>query len=343
MTHAQYWRAEYDPERDAYVVLEYGDNEGEPALEYRFLCIEDDEEEALLGGLEKWYLDEDGFRCGELHIFGEYDDEAAFEAAAVTLREEARQRAEGDNLDAFLAIIDVVKAWGIKSGCMDESVLDEEGLFELGPEDAYSLREMDDEVRLHNHVERPNDECWRLHVAPVQDETGNPLGWGVFALLYPNLTSAADAAAIAAATTAQVLDLSHCRSELDARMEAHYLTLYMREGDRLTDPELAFVDDSMILEWMSIGAHEADEVERDWATLEGKALRAFPDGTQPIIRTSAAWRPLKDRLEAFFAEYPTSPGMDDQFRAHMLLLMGLDEPFAPDSPWAQVELDTSDD
>ncbi len=39
---------------------------------------------------------------------------------------------------------------------------DLEGLFQDGPEDAYSLRDGEDHPRLHDHVEC-EDECWYLH------------------------------------------------------------------------------------------------------------------------------------------------------------------------------------
>lgn len=50
----------------------------------------------------------------------------------------------------------------------DESIFDFEGLFELGSEDAYSQRSYVPE-RLYDHVERTQDECWRLQVVCVVD------------------------------------------------------------------------------------------------------------------------------------------------------------------------------
>src|SRR5664279_964277 len=159
MTDAWYLRALYDKSSGAYISTGARWVEGEPSLEYRFTLIEsEDESVAWQGGLEKYWLEEDDHPCGEVIVFAEYDNEAAFDAEVAQIQQEAKERSLRENIDEFLAVTDIVKQRTILLGYEEEDLEDMEGLFEDGPEDAYSLRDWDDRPRLHHHVECA-DEC----------------------------------------------------------------------------------------------------------------------------------------------------------------------------------------
>ncbi len=83
---------------------------GEPVIEYRFSFLEEDDIGENVGGIEKWWIEDgDTLAIGEFHVFGEYVDEAEFKQDVQRILAEAKQHAEEENLDAFLAVIDIVK------------------------------------------------------------------------------------------------------------------------------------------------------------------------------------------------------------------------------------------
>ena len=194
MLDRHFWRAVFDIQRDAFLVEQAGWVDGEPRIEYRVTYFSADEEPEIvhLGGIDKWWLNEDGFAEGEFFAFGKYSDQHAFADAVAGILQQAAQRQQDENLDFFLAVTDIVKELAVEAELEDDSLFDFEGLFEMGSEDAYSQRACVSE-RLHDHIERTKDECWRLYVAQVIDPRQKPLGWSLCVILYPSLTSAATA------------------------------------------------------------------------------------------------------------------------------------------------------
>ena len=210
MLDRNYWRALYDEERDSFVVEQAGRVGDEPQIEYRFTYFSEDEDPDIagLGGIDKRWLNEDGFAEVEYFAFDKYPDQKTFDDAIVSILQGAGQRQQDENLDFFLAVIDIVKEQAVEAELYDESLFDFEGLFELGSEDAYSQRPYQPD-RLHDHVERTKDECWRLHVARVINPQRKPLGWSLCVMFYPTLSSEASADEIEAVETAEVLELNH--------------------------------------------------------------------------------------------------------------------------------------
>ena len=95
MTDAWYLRALYDKSSGAYISTGARWVEGEPSLEYWFTLIEsEDESVAWQGGLEKYWLEEDDHPCGEVIVFAEYDNEAAFDADVAQIQQEAKERSQ---------------------------------------------------------------------------------------------------------------------------------------------------------------------------------------------------------------------------------------------------------
>ena len=239
------WRATYDQERGAFVVEQAGWVEGEPQIEYRFTYFsgEENEDIACQGGIDKLWLNDDGFVEGEFFAFGKYPDQVAFDAAIEHILREAEQRTQDDNLDFFLAVIDIVKEQAVEAELEDESLFDFEGLFELGSEDAYSQHAYVSD-RLHDHVERTKDECWRLQVARVVNPQQKLLGWSLCVIFYPALMSQASMDQIDAAEEAHILELSHFHTYNEAIIAINGTLAFMLEDGRIEEPEYAFMDDS---------------------------------------------------------------------------------------------------
>lgn len=319
MREKRLWRATYDAERDSWVVEDAGFVEGEPVLEYRFSFLEDDEVGENVGGIEKWWIDDgDTLATGEFHVFGEYVDEAEFKLDVQCILAEAKQHAEEENLDAFLAVIDIVKNRIYEMDEDDESILFGEGLFEDGIEDAYSWREDLDDDRLHDHVERPDEECWHLHVGLIADPEGVPLGWGVFAVWYPDLPLDATYEAMQAAERARILDLEHWNEHGDALIRQDGIERFM-ENAREEEPDFAFVNDSQVLEWMSVQCSDEEQTFVEWDVLEGEALRQFLSGVAPTVREREHWHPHPVDLATDFAQaLGIDPHIADQVHAIML-------------------------
>jgi hypothetical protein len=334
MADRRYWRAIYNEERDGFVVERAGWIDDEPVIEYRFTFFDDDDTGEQEGGLMKWWLDEDGVPSGEFYSFGSYPDETAFREEVQHILAEARQRSQEENLDYFLAVIDIVKERAVDAGIEDEGIFSFEGLFETGPEDAYSLRQLSGFERLHDHVERSQDECWRLHVGKAVDPQGEPLGWAVVVLVYPDLTSAASDEEIEAASCAELLDLDHWQEKSAAGLAADMIRRFMFQGSRVEEPEFAYSNDSKIFEFMSVQMSQEGIVMPEWQVLEGDDLHAFVRGDYPLIRERARWHPRRvDIMTEFAAETGIPTHMADQLYTHLLDSLHLTEVFDEHSPW----------
>src|SRR5689334_9366968 len=98
MLDQNYWRASYDAERDAFVVEQAGWIDSEPKIEYRFsyFSAEEDDEIARMGGLDKWWLCDDGFAEGEFFAFGKYSDQMAFDADVEHILQQAEERSQDE-------------------------------------------------------------------------------------------------------------------------------------------------------------------------------------------------------------------------------------------------------
>src|ERR1041385_1650387 len=116
MLERQYWRGLYDESRCAFVVEQAGWVDGRPKIEYCFSYNAEHEENEIgcLGGIDKWWLDQNGFVQREFFAFGKYADQAAFDAAIEEILQEARTRAQDENLDFFLAVVDIAKEYAIE-------------------------------------------------------------------------------------------------------------------------------------------------------------------------------------------------------------------------------------
>lgn len=340
MIDPQYIRAEYDSKRGAYISEVATWIDGEPSLEYRFLLLENEDESlSWQGGLEKLWLDEDGNQYVEVFVFAEYDREADFDADIAQIQEEAKQLSVRDNIDRFLAITDVVKRRAVMLGFEDEVFEDFEGLFEDGPEDAYSLRDWDDSPRLHDHVERA-DECWYLHVAAVVDPDKQKLGWGLFAVHLPDLTSDASINAVRSASRARILLFDHHKAKRDAQRAKHSFESFM-EGERLDHPEYAYMDDTEVLEGFAIETEWNDETNSvTWQEYSGEALQAFLSRAVPYIYPREKWNPRdKPIVDQFFEEHPQPTWLEDQLRAELDNQAGVEPDEDEDSPWQNLDLE----
>jgi len=326
-------RAHFDFARGAFVVDELRRPNGEPYVEYRLTMLENE------GGLEKFWWNERGEPSSEFFAFDTYSDSAVFKADCAALSHDAREKAQHENLDVFLALIDLVKARAVARGLADESLLSYEGLFENGTQDAYILREKDTH-RLHLHVQRPDDECWTLKVGAVQSPDGAPLGWGVFALHYPALGSDASEQDITRATHARLLDIDHFREELDARMACRFIESFMTVGERLLDPDYAIMNDTEVFEVISVRSHAGNDFNPPWEDLRDATLSQFVAGTLAVTRGAEAWHArATDMITDFLQAMPQPPGMEDQLRTALMDLHGLSEPLDDDSPWNQLDLE----
>jgi hypothetical protein len=328
-------RAIYDEERGAYVVDHLRATDGEPLVEYRLVMLGTD------GGLEKLWFDEHGEQWSEFFAFDCFDDHAVFETFTAELLRQARVKSERENLDEFLAVIDLVKLHAVECGYAGEDLLEFDGLFEQGTEDAYLLHEFEDDIpRLHHHVERPDDECWRLLVKRAVTPQEATLGWAVIAVHYPDLTSEAEDEAVTCARLARVLDLDHFREEIDARLAIGFIRRFMLTGDRVLDPDYAYVNDTTVFECISVVSHPEEDEAANWEVCVGPRLTALHDEELPLVRQSEQWHARDtDMLSEFLRTVPQPPGMDDQLRSALMDMLGIQDDFDDSSPWSQLDLD----
>lgn len=332
-SHPEFLRAPYDDERDSFVSDTAKWVDGGPSLEYRFTLLGVDDEGALEGALEKTWYDPDEGWLGEARVFGEFADRDAFKAQAAAIRAEAEARAEDENIDTLLCVIDILKERAVEAGLEDEWIFEVEGWFEEGPEDAYTIRDYGDSERLHHHVER-EDECWRLHVKKVSDEAGQPLGWGVFVVYFPDLPLTASHDEVLAASLGHVLMLEQCQDQLDARLALRGIAHFMDEGDRMNDPDYAYMDDTEVLSGLA-SASELDEAgDAVWRDYHETALHDFLADDTLFVCPRQDWHPReKSLLDRFFEEHPQPIWFEDQMRALLADEAGVEEEEDPDSPW----------
>jgi len=214
---------------------------------------DEDKPAAWEGGLEKFWIDEDGGHYGEFFVFAEYDTEAAFNVDVEQIRREAREASIKQNIDQFLAVTDIVKRRAVASGYEDNTIENLEGLFQNGPEDAYTLCDIGDSPRLHDHAEC-EDECWYLHVAQVVDTEKQALGWGLFAVHLLDVSPNASKAKIESANRARILLLDRLHTKHDAKLAQHDFEHFM-ETERIDNPEYAYMNDT-----------EAGPTHQTWAS-----------------------------------------------------------------------------
>lgn len=331
--HPDFLRASYDDERQSFVSDEATWVDGGPSLEYTFTLLDMDEENTLEGALEKtWYEPDEGW-LGEARVFGEFADAETFKIEVAAIRAEAEERAEEDNVDTLLCVIDVLKERAVDAGLEEEWILEVEGWFEEGPEDAYSLREFGDGERLHHHIVR-EDECWRLHVKKVVDEAGQPLGWAVFAVYFPDLPIDASHDDVLAAAHARALMVEQCRDQLDARLALRGIAHFMDEGDRVEDPDYAFMNDTDVLSSLACDSELDAEGYALWRDLYDGDVRAFLRDDTPFVCPPDDWKPReKSLVDRFFEENPQPVWLEDQMRALLADEAGVEEEIDPDSPW----------
>lgn len=334
MTDRRYLlRAVYDHTRDSFVVDELRRANGEPYVEYRLVMLDG------AGGLEKRWWNERGEPASEFFAFGTFENAAVFEDTCRTLLAQARENAEVENLDLFLALIDLVKHLAVQAGMAGAALLDDEGLFESGFDDAYTLREMPHH-RLHQRVIRPQQECWTLRVCSVCDSIGGVQGWAVVALHFPTLDANASAQQMANAPSARALDLDHFQGELDARMACGFIERFMAAGDRVHDPDYATLNDTTVFEIISVMCRAENDYTPPWFELRDDTLRQCIDGTLMLTRDADQWFARHtDMLTDFLQAMPQPPGMEDQLRAALMDIHGVADDFDQSSPWHEFDVD----
>jgi hypothetical protein len=140
--------------------------------------------------------------------------------------------------------------------------------------------------------------------------------------------------AIAAAGVAHILDLTHFDSYSDAAISVNGTLSFMTDGDRVEDPEYAYLDDSLVLELMSVQGSVEGIISPGWEVLEGDQLRAFLAEKRPLVRAREHWHPRQDDPVAQVAATMGLPlHVADQLYAHLLESMNLTDPPDQDSPW----------
>ncbi len=334
----QFIRAEYDDKRQSFISEIADWIDGEPSLEYRFSLEETDY--SWQGGLEKRWIEADREHYSEFYAFGEYRDKQAFEADVSEILAQARAKAETENIDDLLAVIDIVKERAVDQDYDDEAVEEFEGLFQNGPEDAYSFCDIGADYRLHHHIER-DDECWFLRTLPVVDQDNKPLGWGLFAVHLPELNSTATRDEIREAKHARILLLDHCRDKADALYAKHGFEYLMEDGERVVNPEYSRMNDTEAMGFFARNAEWSDELEAFvWQEYSDESLVAFLNGTKPYVCDRSQWMPREKRIvDHFFDDHPQPTWLEDQLRATLDDQMGIESDIDEDSPWNDLDLD----
>jgi hypothetical protein len=147
--------ARYDSARDVYVVPGTARQDSTGDVEYRFKLIEPtDLEPRYVGCLEKTWLDANAEAFHQALTIGYYAYEESFEEDVEEIIQQAREMAISQNADEFMCIVEVVKIRILdgesqpEEGWWDAYLIDTEkvfasvdGLWTLGPEDAYSVRQ----------------------------------------------------------------------------------------------------------------------------------------------------------------------------------------------------------
>lgn len=229
----------------------------------------------------------------------------------------------------------MIKERAIVSEIDDEGIFHFEGLFEYGPEDAYTRREgIFEESRPHHHVERSKDEFWRLHSVKVVDAGDNTLGWALVVLLYPDLTSNATKEEVQTASCAELLELEHWHNKSAAELSRAMTDHFMTQGGRLEDPDLTFSNDSEVFDFLSVQMSHGEIPVPEWEVLAGDDLRDLVNGERALVRDTSCWYPNDvDLFMRYATETGLSPHFADQLHAYLLDNMGLSEEFDEDSPW----------
>lgn len=333
MTECWYRRAIYNVERQAYVVRHEDGSE----VNYRFMSLEPEEEELYpnLAILKEWE-DADNGPMGELYAFMILEEPEQFQEIVDQILANAREAAVEENVDEFLAVIDIIKHYAIEEDFDDEFIEEIEGLFVTGPDDAYTQREYDPN-RLHHHVERPDDECWEIEVARVvaADDSARELGWACYVIHYLDLTSSASKVEMERAQSALLLDLEHHIDEVGARVAALHLQKFMEEGDRVQNPDYVYMNDTMIFEFISVLSRDENDHSPTWQQLSDEALQTF---RQKRILYRGEWYP-RDVFRDLAEATDISPAHADQMAAMWRDLFGIEpHPFKADSPFNNLDL-----
>jgi len=339
MLESHYVRAEYDEARDSYVSDSAAWIAGGPSLEYSFGCvIRTGKSRPVEGHLTKcWY--EDSERSRETFAFGRFRTLAEFKAAVCSIRAEAREVAANENLDELLAVTDIIKDVAIKRRLAEPYLEEMEGLFEVGPEDAYTLRDFDPtEERLHDHVEC-EDECWFLKSVPVADGNGQALGWSLLVVYVPDLPSNATLDKIRSMERAAILRLDTFRERRDVLMAQRGFWTFM-ETDRLANPLYTYMDDIDVLELAAIPvARDAEKNDSLWQDCNQRTLHQLLEGSYTYTMSRDTWQPrAKALIDDYFESNPHPVWSEDQFRAVMDEVIGLKPELKDNDPWAALDL-----
>lgn len=139
MLSKEHWYATYNEDRDSFVVEAAGWQNGCPNIEYRFINFIVPNVGHKLGAIDKRWLS-NGHLCSDIYTFKTYRSEKDFKADLKHRMIAARQLAQANRRDCFLCLLDLVKARAVKEGREYASILDRDGLFDIGLEDAYLWR-----------------------------------------------------------------------------------------------------------------------------------------------------------------------------------------------------------
>jgi len=174
----------------------------------------------------------------------------------------------------------------------------------------------------------------------VVDNDKQPLGWGLFAVHFLNISSAASLDDIKRASRAKVLLIDHLHSKPDAQMAKHGFERFM-ENERLDDPDYAYMSDTEVVEGVAVNAEWDDETERViWQEFSGIDLQDFLSGTTPYVCPRKKWKPgEKPLIDRFFDEHPQPVWLEDQLRSVLDAHVGVEPDEDKDSPWQDLDLE----
>jgi hypothetical protein len=133
--------------------------------------------------------------------------------------------------------------------------------------------------------------------------------------------------------------INHCRTEFEARLALRGTAYFMDEGDRVDDPDYAFMNDTEVLAGLVV-APTLDEQTGDaiWLDYHDQPLFDFLNGAAAFVCSRDQWQPPdKTSLDRFFEAHPQPVWFEDQMRAMLEDWTGTATDFEHDSPWKEME------
>jgi hypothetical protein len=173
-----------------------------------------------------------------------------------------------------------------------------------------------------------------LHVGRVVDPDQQLLGWGLFAVHLPDLTSDASIEAMRNANRARVLLIDHHHSQRDAMLAKRGFTYFM-ETERVDNPEYACTDDTELFENMVVESEWDDATNSVvWQEYSGQVFQdCLLSGSAPYVYPREKWQPHEQSImDRFFRDHPQPVWLEDQMRAALDEQTGVEPDEDGDSP-----------